>query len=106
MRFVPHYENSATIVVVGIRRIVRELSVDRGEVPFLLSALLFVVAEFPIVPAFDRVIVMMIWSGRMTPPSAKLPRSVYGLFPMMGITFSGRLTMSAFVSSAESSSFV
>ena len=50
-------------------------------------ALLFVVAEFSIVPAFDQVIAIA-WSGRMAPPSTELPRSVPGLLPMVGIVFS------------------
>ena len=67
-------------------------------------------AEFSIVPPFDQV-VLVAWSDKMAPPSAKIPRSVPHLLPMVAIAFWGQLTVSAssestFVSSVESSSLV
>ena len=51
-------------------------------------------AKFPTIPAFDWV-VLVAWSGKMDPPSDELPYCVPGPWPIMGIVFSGRLTMSA-----------
>ena len=68
-----HYEHSAMVVIIGIRGIVRELSVGRNRFSFLLSALFFVVVEFSTIPAFDRV-VLVAWFGRIAPPSVELCR--------------------------------
>ena len=53
---------------------------------------LFVVGEFSIVLAFDRVIVMA-WSSGMTPPSAELSRIAPIDLPIVGVEISGRITL-------------
>ena len=63
---------ASMVFIIGIHGIVCELLASQSRLSFLLSALLFVVAEFSTVPAFDWA-VLMAWSNRMAPP---LPNSL------------------------------
>ena len=98
MCFMPHYEHPNVIIILGIRVVVRALLVGWGRLSFHLSTPLFVVAEFSTIPAFDWA-VLVARSGTFT----KLPLCVLGLLPIVGIVFSGRVTLLA---SVESSSII
>ena len=78
----PHYEHSATVAVVGVCRVVRELS---ACLTLLLPALLFGVFGFSAIPALNWVSTTARFDV-MTPPSAKLygPASVH--LPLVGVT--------------------
>ena len=108
VRLCADIECALCLIIVRICGIVRELSASRSRLSFLLSALLFVVAKFSTLPAFDWVD-LATWSGSMAPPSAEHPWCVPSLLPMVRVVLSGWLTMSTssettIVSSIESSS--
>ena len=93
--FMPHYEHSAMAIIVGIRGIIRELPVGWSWLSFLHSALLFLTCpSFPQCPHLIR----LFWQLDMV-----------GWLPLLMNSLSvssDQLTMSAFVSSAESFSLV
>ena len=63
------HEHSDMVFVVGVGRVVRELSACGSRLVLLLSALFFVVAKFSAISAFDRAL-----SARAimeAPPSSK-----------------------------------
>ena len=110
MSFVPHYEHSNMIIIIGIHGVICELLTSRSRLSLLISTLLFVVAEFSSIPAFDRVVAMA-RTGRMAPPSTELPRISRIDLPMVGVVFSCQLPLSpsaesTSISSSESSSIV
>ena len=76
-----HNEHSATVVVVGVCNVVRELT---PLLTLFLPALLFVVAGFSAVPALERISAIA-QSGVMTPPCAKLPGAVSVHMPLVGV---------------------
>ena len=111
MPFMPHYEHSSMVaILIKIRGIVRELSAGRNWLSFLLSALLFLLAKFSVLPTFDWPF-LVTWFGKMVPPCTELPLCVIGVLPMMRVVFSGWLFMSTSsestsIASVESSSLV
>ena len=91
---------SGILFVVGIVRVVRELSACGCRFPHLLSALFFVVAEFPAISAFSCVLTTQ--AGVETPPSCESSSWASILQPKLGVVVVGR-TSSA-LSLAESAS--
>ena len=90
-----HHKHSTSVFVVGVGRVVRELSASGSGFMLLLLALVFVVPEFSAISTFGRVL-----SARagMEAPSSEGSSMAFVLRPKLGVIFVRR------TSSASSSS--
>ena len=100
------------IVRVGISGIIGELFACGSQLTFLLSAFLFLVAEFPTIPAYDGVI-LSTESSMESPPPTERSSSVSNVLTIVEIMFMRRFfivsalaEMASYSTVASSSSMI
>ena len=103
-----HHEHSAMVFVVGVYRVIRELSAYGSGLTLLLSALFFMVANFSAISVLGSILAVR--AGIESPPSSEGSSIALVLRPKLGVVFVGHtlfassLTELASCSSASSSS--